>query len=699
MQKNNGQGTGLANITVETRTDGTTVASELFATYPLRLHLTKLPDHKDENGSSLPKALNCYILGYGGGMISGDVNELNINVKPHSKLVVTSQSTSKAFKAISGRRATCVRTRAKVARSGLLFLVPQPMQCFGGSKLTLSTDVTLEGLGCDESFSEDDDPSLLLVDWYTGGRENLDGGRWQLSSFHSRTTVSICESAIFSDDEAASKPLNGIGTEKSKLVFRDATRLSGGMELQKHMRNYNIICMVTLLGPKLKEVASKFLATYSSRRAYDEKEDGGEEDYKTPTSSSKTMDYNQGEGLNRQDEGLLVSCGTFQTCKEGRFQTGVVVRLAATTLEKAASFLSKHIGTLGGHLEDDPFMEILVSKQGVGETRTNVARMSQLEPSKERFSLGLMANSYQMSPNSIKDPSMSSKTPGDCLKNGMNPLTLFQLVDSCVPSGGFAHSNTLEAAHQLHLLDSSGRSWTCALSNHIWEVLLNTVTSVTPFLIASCQLFRNHYHQDGKGEHSQTNSILMKEWEKLDALLRASTTSHVASRASATQGSGMLRAFSSSFHEIAPILKSLKRCTLKVHKSLADCTGHGATSFGAVCGLLNIDDKTCCSMYLYTVLRDMVNAAVRMNLVGPLEGGRLIHDLSVAVERLIETELPRVLCCVDNSNGGDNDMHHVVQNGQISTKALDVECAHQICPIIEILSNAHDRLYTRLFNS
>jgi hypothetical protein len=47
------------------------------------------------------------------------------------------------------------------------------------------------------------------------------------------------------------------------------------------------------------------------------------------------MDYNQGEGLNRKDEGLLVSCGTFQTCEEGRFQTGVVVRLAATTLEKA----------------------------------------------------------------------------------------------------------------------------------------------------------------------------------------------------------------------------------------------------------------------------------------------------------------------------------------------------------------------------
>jgi urease accessory protein UreH len=317
------------------------VASELFATYPLRLHLTKLPDHKDESVSSLPKALNCYVLGYGGGMISGDVNELSIKVKPHSKLVVTSQSTSKAFKAVEGRGATCVRTRAKVAIGGLLFLVPQPTQCFGGSILTLNTEVTLEGIGR-ESFSENDDPSLLLVDWYTGGRENLDGGRWQLSSFHSRTAVSICASEYFSDDEV-SNLVDGTRGQKSKLVFRDSTRLSGGIELQKHMRNYNVICMVVLLGPKLKDVASKFLTNYSSRREYDDDSENGQKDNYKSFKSSKTMDYNQGEGLNRQDEGLLVSCGTFQTCEEGRFQTGVVVRLAANTLEIAGMLLLSYL--------------------------------------------------------------------------------------------------------------------------------------------------------------------------------------------------------------------------------------------------------------------------------------------------------------------------------------------------------------------
>lgn len=342
-----------------------------------------------------------------------------------------------------------------------------------------------------------------------------------------------------------------------------------------------------------------------------------------------------------------------------------------------------------------------MSKQGLGGTAPNVAGTSPQGFLKERFSFGLISKSYEMSSNSTKDPSVSLTFSAGVERNRMNPLTLFQLIDSCVPSGGFAHSNTLEAAHQLHFLDSSMPSWTCALSNHIWEVLLNTVTSVIPFLLASCQLFRNNYHDEtnrtqGQNDSSQTNPFLMEEWEKLDALLRASTTSHVASRASTTQGSGMLRAFSSSFHEIAPILKSLKRCTLKVHTSLADCTGHGATSFGAVCGLLKIDDKTCCNMYLYTVLRDMVNAAVRMNLIGPLEGGRLIHDLSTAVETFIETELPRLIG-YGMTNSENIGIHR--PNSQVCTKVLDVECAHQVCPMIEILSNAHDRLYTRLFNS
>jgi urease accessory protein UreH/urease accessory protein UreF len=675
-------------------------ASELFAKYPCRLHLTTRPNDSDDDDETSPsrcRALTCYVLGYGGGLISGDEIYLNVSVKANAKLLITSQSTSKAFKAIAGRDATIVKTRARVAKGGLLFLVPQPMQCFGQSVVSQETEIVLEGdregEGEDDSESssksgdDEDDPSLLLVDWYTGGRENLDGGLWQLSSFHTKTTISYSTSVKGETDNCGEdNDSEGISSDDGdrKCVFQDATRLSGGKELQRHMRDFRIVAMVILLGPKVEEVSSKFMTKYSSRRIYDEDGEGG--------------NLNKGEGLNRVNEGLLVSCGSFNTCKEGKDQTGVVVRLASANLEIAgmflvvgmytnihqflqcltrltctlyeiANFLSKEIGTLGGHLDDDPFLEILTFKQSSGGERGVQKRAYMETHAKEtkepKISLELMDKSYDMNttPITLKPIPPSKKETNQ----KVNPLILYQLVDSCVPSGGFAHSNTLEASHQLHLLNcDANTSWTGALYQHIWDVILNTATSTIPFLLSSSELFRTEIDANG-----------IDKWEELDIQQRVMMTSHVASRASTMQGSGMLRAFSKAFPQIEPGLKALKKRVLRVDPTLADCTGHASTCFGAVCGMLGIDDETCCSMFLYTTARDMVNAAVRMNLIGPLEGGRLTNALCNAIEELLAQQIvPKLL------------------NGD-----MKADFAHQVCPLIEILSNAHDRLYTRLFNS
>jgi len=212
-------------------------------------------------------------------------------------------------------------------------------------------------------------------------------------------------------------------------------------------------------------------------------------------------------------------------------------------------------------------------------------------------------------------------------------------------------------------------------------VNLNTMTSTLPFLISSCKLFRTQYYTESATPSMEESLALSTEtidkWEELDVALRATITSHVASRASSTQGSGMLRAFATSFPHIAPVVKAIKKRVLRVDPSLSDCTGHAATCFGAVCGMLNIDEETCSSMFMYTTTRDMVNAAVRMNLIGPLEGGRLTNELCIAIGELVHRQL------VSKSSAAD----------------MNIAFAHQVCPLVEILSNAHDRLYTRLFNS
>ncbi len=293
-----------------------------------------------------------------------------------------------------------------------------------------------------------------------------------------------------------------------------------------------------------------------------------------------------------------------------------------------------------------------------------------------------MKNSYHPPPVSLTEASETHQS--------INPLILYQLVDSCVPSGGFAHSNTLEAAQQLNLLQCINKnSWKASLHEHCYDVLLQTFTSTVPFLVQSCILFRNHYYNESSTITSTTTTLgtppkeILKEFERLDIELCAIMNSHVACRASTTQGSGMLRAFSNAFQTIAPVLKVLRKHIIRMSpvqlqsSYQTDCCGHAATCFGAVCGLLNIDNKTCISMFLYTTARDMVNAAVRMNLIGPLEGGCVTNELCNGVEDIIEAFLPSL----------------------VGVKGDIIENAHQVAPLIEVLSNAHDRLYTRLFNS
>ena len=408
-----------------------------------------------------------------------------------------------------------------------------------------------------------------------------------------------------------------------------------------------------------------------------------------------------------------------------------------------ATFLSKHIGTVHGQLEDDPFLEILSSRQGIigqqvkskksdYENQDTTIQVNDTVSSTclyvfyfhvdflhlikftksvpiyvYQIPLGLMENSYYLNSDDLSTTTSTSVGSKSRSNNNtttttkINPLILYQLVDSCVPSGGFAHSNTLEAAQQLHLLHCTNKnSWKVSLRQHCFDVLLQTFTTTVPFLIQSCALFRNHYYFNDDQSSTTDNSILepppkelLQRWEKLDIELRAMMNSHVACRASTTQGSGMLRAFSSSFQNIAPVIKRLRKHILKMSpqssSSLSqqiDCCGHAATCFGAVCGLFNIDDETCISMFLYTTARDMVNAAVRMNLIGPLEGGCVTNELCHGVNTLIERFLPNFLDLEKGNDGSD------------STRSC-IDLAHQVAPLIEVLSNAHDRLYTRLFNS
>jgi len=303
-------------------------------------HIVFIPIFKCVSEINLQKiqALCCYVLGYGGGLISGDAINLEFNVKPYASLVVTSQSTSKAFKAVPNRVATTVQTNATVGHGGLLVLVPQPTQCFAESKFTQETKVSLEltkyeeKLNSDTSSSNFHDSSLLLVDWYTGGRRNLDNGNWKLDSFSSTTSISYREEQNT--------------TSADCLAFHDVTSLSGGSTLQRHMQDFNLVCMVVLIGSRVKPISQHLLDKFSSRHTffddYDESSDkktSARSANKASTPKFSARNFIRGEGLNGED-GMLISCGSFPI-PSVRGHEGVILRIASKTIEQAGKCWTK----------------------------------------------------------------------------------------------------------------------------------------------------------------------------------------------------------------------------------------------------------------------------------------------------------------------------------------------------------------------
>lgn len=156
----------------------------------------------------------------------------------------------------------------------------------------------------------------------------------------------------------------------------------------------------------------------------------------------------------------------------------------------------------------------------------------------------------------------------------------------------------------------------------------------------------------------------MEEWIAVDNLLTITMTSHVMRRASFVQGSGMLRAFTASFPSLNHILKAMKRRLMKESVIRGTECGHHITIFGAVCGLLNISSvNEVIEMLIYTTIRDMVSAAVRLNLVGPLEGGYYISQLC--------------------DKGVKLSSQIIADSGADINKLSN---AHQVAPLVEVVS-------------
>ncbi|PKA63817.1 KH domain-containing protein [Apostasia shenzhenica] len=218
----------------------------------------------------------------------------------------------------------------------------------------------------------------------------------------------------------------------------------------------------------------------------------------------------------------------------------------------------------------------------------------------------------------------------------------WQLLDSFLPTGGFAHSYGLEAAIQAHFVLGPNDLHTFTLN-----VLDNVGGLLLPFVCAATKTFD------------------LETWLKLDKLLEATLTNEISRKASLLQGSALMRVAASVFHEI-PSLKKFRETAL----ATGDALFHHATVFGLVCGFLGFGSKFSQRAYMYMVMRDVLSAATRLNLIGPMGAAVLQHRMASDVEQMVRRWMDR-----------------------------QVEEACQTTPLLDTIQGCHGYLFSRLFCS
>jgi urease accessory protein len=210
---------------------------------------------------------------------------------------------------------------------------------------------------------------------------------------------------------------------------------------------------------------------------------------------------------------------------------------------------------------------------------------------------------------------------------------IWQLVDSAFPTGGFAHSLGLEAAWQHGEVRNR-----VELVSFIEAGLHQLGHAALPFVTAA---------------YDKPEQIA-----ELDRFCDAFTTNHIANRASRAQG----RAFLTAVNRIYKLEIENQKLEIQL--------AHFAPVFGMCLRQLNVSRETTGRMFFFSQLRSLLAAAVRLNIIGPMEAQILQQRAAIKAEQVL-----------------------------IRCQSLSLDDLAQTSSLLDLWHGAQDRLYSRLFQS
>jgi len=150
-----------------------------------------------------------------------------------------------------------------------------------------------------------------------------------------------------------------------------------------------------------------------------------------------------------------------------------------------------------------------------------------------------------------------------------------------------------------------------------------------------------------------------QRFPELDELCDVFLSNHVANRGSRLTGKSFIVAADRSFTSTA---LTEFRAQISI--------GHLAPVFGVVTRLLELDRPAAARLYTFLQLRGLLASGVRLGIVGPLEAQRIQFNLSLTAESSAQESLAYTT----------DDIAHTA-------------------PLLDLWQTAHDRLYSRLFQT
>ena len=219
---------------------------------------------------------------------------------------------------------------------------------------------------------------------------------------------------------------------------------------------------------------------------------------------------------------------------------------------------------------------------------------------------------------------------------------LFQLADSLFPTGAFACSYGLETYAQ--------------------DGVIHDASTFKSFVMTSVRVALGR----GDGLFASLSHVALRkqQWDEVivfDGMNHAMKLAKEAREASVKIGRRLTSTIAAVYpHQQIRNLASMIKT--------GDIRGHHAVMFGALSACLDISQKQCVQVFLYTWLSAVVSAAIRLRIIGPIEGQR---EIANHMPLLVE-----------------------VTNAILSYRANDLAPS---CPGLDIRLMRHERSYSRLF--